>query len=146
VHLADRRGRERSFVEAHEDIGERSAKALLDDDLDLFEADRRNFVLELLELGDEIGREDVAAGRDDLPELDERRTEILEDEARANGERDLLLLFFALRSLFLELGERLGGRGTVFCFGENERRGGSLCCGRLGFRPNPARATTSPKP
>jgi hypothetical protein len=100
VDLADGGGGERLLVEADEDVGERGTEALLDDDLDLLEADGRDLVLELLQLGDEIGRQNVAAGRDDLPELDERRTEILKNEARAYGELVLLLLCLALGSLF----------------------------------------------
>ena len=80
--------RERLLVEAHEQLGERRAEARLDALLDLVERDRRDVVLELLQLGDDVGREDVGARRRDLPELDEGRPEVLRDEAHALGARD----------------------------------------------------------
>ena len=54
-----------------------------------------------LSSGDEIGREDVAAGRGDLSELDERRPEVLKDEPRAFGQRDARLLRFAVLELLV---------------------------------------------
>jgi hypothetical protein len=52
--------------------------------------------LQLLQLDDQLGREQIAAGRRDLPELDERGAEVLDDEANARLPRDRLALGVAL--------------------------------------------------
>ena len=61
MHLADRRGGERLLVEGDEDLLERRAEARLDDLLDLLERDGRDVVLELLQLGDDVGRQEIVA-------------------------------------------------------------------------------------
>jgi len=50
---------------AHVELGEGGAEAGLDDRLDVGEGDGGDLVLELLQLEDEVGREDVAAGGGD---------------------------------------------------------------------------------
>jgi hypothetical protein len=69
---------------------------VIDDLLDLVERDGRHVVLELLQLEDDVGREDVGARRRDLPELDETRAEVLQHESQALGRGCALLLCFAL--------------------------------------------------
>src|SRR6185369_7408001 len=45
---------------------------------DIFERNRPDVVLQLLELDDDVGRDDVGTGREQLPELDEGRAELVE--------------------------------------------------------------------
>ena len=85
VHLADGRGRERLLVEAHEQIRELDAERALDCSLIALERHRRHVVLELLQLDDHVRRQDVGARRGDLPELDERRAEVLEHQPHAHA-------------------------------------------------------------
>ena len=83
----------------------RRAEALLDLLLDVRERDRRDVVLELLQLDDDVGGDDVGARRRDLPELDEGRAELLRDEADALAARDasaLVLAGFARLGLAVE--------------------------------------------
>ena len=95
----------------------------------------RHVVLELLQLGDELRRQDVAARAGDLPELDEARAEVLEDEARALVDRDAPLLVLALLDLLGRDLRRVGEQGALL---------GVFSLRRV--RPKPARATTSPNP
>ena len=53
-----------------------------DDPLDVGERERRDVVLEAAELGDDVRRDDVRARREELPELDERRPELVEHLAQ----------------------------------------------------------------
>jgi hypothetical protein len=104
------RGGERLLVEAHVEIAQRRPEARLDDLADRFERHGGHVVLELLQLDDELRREHVAAGARDLSELDEARSEVLQDEARALVDRDAPLLLLPLLDLLgRDLG-RLAGR------------------------------------
>ncbi len=78
VHLADRRGRDRRLAELQERLLEREAQLVLDDLAHLGEGERRHVVLEPAQLGDDVRRDDVGPGREQLAELDERRTELVE--------------------------------------------------------------------
>ena len=83
MHLADRPGGERLRIDAREHVLPRDAELLLHDRDDLFLGHRRHVVLELRELGDELGRQQVGPRGEDLPELRERRPELLECRAQA---------------------------------------------------------------
>ena len=78
VHLRDRRRAEGRAVEVEEHIGRRGADRLLDDRQQLVERDRRRAAVQLRELRGPLGRQEVVAGREHLPELDEGRAELLE--------------------------------------------------------------------
>jgi hypothetical protein len=78
VHLSDRRRRDRLLAELEEQLLDRQAELLGDDSLDVRERERPDIVLELAELGDDVGRDDVRARRQQLPELDEGRAELVE--------------------------------------------------------------------
>jgi hypothetical protein len=67
---------------------DRRAERRLDRLLDLGELERVDVVLELLELHDPVGREQVGARRGDLTELHERGPEIHAHAAHALGQRD----------------------------------------------------------
>ena len=82
VHLRDRRGRDRRPVEADEHVVERAAELHLDDPPDRVERLGRHAVAQQLELGDELGREQPLAARDDLAELDVGRSELPEGDAQ----------------------------------------------------------------
>ena len=83
MHLADRPGGERLGVDAREHVLPRHAELLLHDGDDLFLRHRRHVVLELRELGDELGRQQVRPRGEDLAELRERRPQLLECCAEA---------------------------------------------------------------
>src|SRR5581483_252544 len=80
VDLPDRRARERLLLDRREPF---EADLALDHVADLRERHRRHVVDELLELGDVDVRQQVRSGREELPELDERRPEGLEGLAEA---------------------------------------------------------------
>ena len=82
MHLADRRRRDRRLVEVEERLLDGEAELLPDDALDLPHRDRRDVVLELSKLPDDVRWHDVRAGREQLPELDERRAELVEHLAQ----------------------------------------------------------------
>jgi hypothetical protein len=86
VDLRDGGGRDRSRVDAHEDV----AEGLADDRLELGERHRRHLVDEAPELLDvDVGQE-VRPRREELPQLDVRRAQALEGEpevARALARR-----------------------------------------------------------
>jgi len=63
---------------------------LLDDLANLLERKRRDGIAELLQLGDELGRDEIGAGRSDLADLDERRAELFQDHAHPLGPGVLL--------------------------------------------------------
>ena len=78
VHLADRRGCDRRLAELDERLLERQAELALDDLAHLRERERAHVVLEPAQLGDDVRRDDVGPGREQLAELDERRAELVE--------------------------------------------------------------------
>ena len=92
VHLPDRRGRDGHRVERGEELLDRRAQVLLDHPLDVRVRERTHRVLELAQLGDDLGRHDVGAGREELAELHERRPELVEHLAQVAAERRQVLV------------------------------------------------------
>ncbi len=82
VHLPDRRGSHRLLVEIEEQPRDRVAELLLDHPLRLRERERAHVVLKRTQLRDDVRRNDVGPRRQQLPELDERRAELLEHLAQ----------------------------------------------------------------
>ena len=82
VHLADRRRRDRRLAELEERLLERQSQLLLDHLAHLRERERRHVVLEAAELGDDVRGDDIRPRREQLAELDERRTELVEHLAQ----------------------------------------------------------------
>ena len=82
MHLADRGGRDRRRLEVEEEPLERVSQLLLDHPLGLLERERPHVVLEAAQRDDDVGRHDVGPGREKLPELDERRAELVEHLAQ----------------------------------------------------------------
>ena len=78
MHLADRCGRQRLLVELEEEPLDRLAELLADHPLDIGERERADVVLEPAQLGDDVRRDDVGPGREQLAELDEGRAELVE--------------------------------------------------------------------
>src|SRR5439155_19454906 len=87
VHLPDRRGRQWALLELEEQPLDRLAEVLADDALDVRERERAHVVLQAAELRDDVGRDDVRAGREELPELDEGRAELVEHLAQVPAPR-----------------------------------------------------------
>jgi hypothetical protein len=87
VHLADRRGRHRLLVELEEKLLERQLQLLADHPLHLRERERLDVVLQGAQLGDDVRRDDVRARREQLPELDERRPELVQHLAQVLATR-----------------------------------------------------------
>ena len=83
VHLGDRAGGERLWLDVIEDVLPRHAQLLLHHVHDLLLGERRHVVLERRELRDVLGRKQVGTRRQDLSELRERRTQLLERGAQA---------------------------------------------------------------
>ena len=81
VHLADRRRRDRPLLELDEELLELEPELALDDLADRGERHGPHVVLEPAQLGDDVRRHDVGARREQLPELDERRAELVEQLA-----------------------------------------------------------------
>ena len=82
VHLADRRRRHRFLLERGEELLDGELELLADHALDLGEGERRDVVLEGAQLDDDVRRHDVGTRREQLPELDERRPELVEHLAQ----------------------------------------------------------------
>ena len=82
VHLADRRRRHRRLLERREQLLDRQLELLADDPLDLREREGGDVVLEGAQLGDDVRRDDVRPGREQLAELHERRPELVEHLAQ----------------------------------------------------------------
>ena len=139
---ADRSAREGFLVEPGEDLADGCAEALLDLLLDVREGDWRDFVLELLQLGDDVGRHHVGACRRDLPELDERGPRSWSTRRmRSAPETGFSASPFARSSL--ETSSASGG-ALLAPLG-----GGSLLPvpgTLLGFRPKPARGDDLAEP
>ena len=83
VHLGDRAGCQRRGVDVVEDVLPRHAELLLHHLHDLLLGERRHVVLQRRELLDVLRRQQVGPRRQDLPELRERRAELLEGGAQA---------------------------------------------------------------
>ena len=92
VHLPDRRGCHRHDVELEECPLHGEVKVGLEDVANLVEANRARRVLKAAQLGDDVWRHDVRAGREQLPELHERRPELVEHLAQAPPTLRLALL------------------------------------------------------
>ena len=82
VHLADRGRRDRLGSNSRNSALDRQPELPRDDQLDLLERERRDVVLEAAQLGDDVRRDDVGPRREQLPELDERRPELVEHLAQ----------------------------------------------------------------
>ncbi|MGC4116794.1 MAG: hypothetical protein QM765_19990 [Myxococcales bacterium] len=78
VRLRDRRRRDRLQVERREVLLDGRAEVALDDLPKLVGRHRRDVRLQLLEGVDDVARDQVWTGRQDLPELDERGPELFE--------------------------------------------------------------------
>ena len=78
VNLADRAGRERGRVDLLEDVLPGDAELVLHHGHDLCLRQRSDLLLERRELLDDLGREEVGAGGEDLAELGEGRPELFE--------------------------------------------------------------------
>ena len=85
VDLGDRPRRHGHRVEGLEHVLPRDAELLLHDRDDLFLRQRRDVVLQLRQLLDECRGHQVWPGRQDLPELGERRPELLQGLAEPLG-------------------------------------------------------------
>ena len=73
VHLSDRGGCDRRLLEVDVELLEGEPELVLDDLSGLLEREGRDRVLERLQLEDDVRRDDVRAGGEELAELDERR-------------------------------------------------------------------------
>ena len=80
VHLSDARRRHGHRIEALKSLCDGEAELRLDRLLDLRQWERRHGVLELGQFRDDVLGHDVGTGREHLPELDERRPELLEHQ------------------------------------------------------------------
>ena len=87
VHLADRRRRQHLLVELEEEPLDRLAELLADHALDIHERKRPHLILQAAQLGDDVRRHDVGPRREQLPELDERRPELVEHLAQMAAAR-----------------------------------------------------------
>ena len=85
VHLRDRRRRQRRGVEMLEGFADVLAERGFDDPARGFAVEGRHPVLQQRQLGRDVRRHQVAAGRQDLPELDEDRPQLLQREAQAHA-------------------------------------------------------------
>ena len=87
MDLRDRGGGERFRLELGEDVFRRPAVSGRDDLPRLFRRERWHLVLQLRQFRTDVGCEQVLAGRQRLPELDEDRAEFLErlSDAHAAG-------------------------------------------------------------
>src|SRR5690606_18118555 len=74
-------------VEAGEQFADRRAERTLDDGARHLAVERRDLVLQQCEVVDDVRRQQVAAGREDLPELDEDRPQLLQRQAQAGTAR-----------------------------------------------------------
>ena len=79
-----------SLVELEEQPLDRLAELLRDRPLDVRERERAHVVLQAAQLGDDVRRHDVGPRREQLPELDERRAELVEHLAQVPAARRAL--------------------------------------------------------
>ena len=115
MHLADRRGRDRRGLEVEEQPLERVAELLLDHALGLLERERPHVVLQPAQLDDDVGRHDVGPRREELPELDERRPELVEHLAQVLAARETTPPCSAGMSARRSSAERPGRRSLSLC-------------------------------
>jgi hypothetical protein len=87
VHLCDRGGRQRRVFPLCEHLFGRRAEVLRQLFAQRFDRHWRRATVQLLELGDPLGSEQVGAAREDLAELDESRAEFLECAPQLLGRR-----------------------------------------------------------
>ena len=92
VDLADAGRGEGGLVEGREQLTDGASELGLDALLHLLPGERGDVVLELGELGRKVGGDQVAARRQDLPQLDERRPQPLEGVTDAHRRRQVFLL------------------------------------------------------
>ncbi len=85
MHLADRAGGQRLRLDRVEHVLPGNAQLLLHHRDDLGLAHRRHFVLQRGELRDELRRQEIRAGRENLPELGEGRPKLLQRGAQPLG-------------------------------------------------------------
>jgi hypothetical protein len=78
VHLTDGRGGNGLLLEIEEELLDGELELLLDHALDLGVGDRRDVVLQRLQLEDDVRRDDVRARGEELAELDEGRPELVQ--------------------------------------------------------------------
>ena len=117
MHLGDGRRRQRLLLEALVDVLERRAERALHRLANFLEGQRIDLVLQLLQLDDPLGRQQVRPGRGDLAQLHERRTEVHGHQSNPLRGGDAALL--VLPSLAQRLGDRLF---FVLARGELRRR------------------------
>ncbi|MCY1528890.1 hypothetical protein D9M68_640120 [compost metagenome] len=91
VYLGDRGGGQRLAVEAREQAGDLGAELFLDQRHRVLGIERRHLVLEEGQLVGDVRRQQVAAGRQQLAELDEDRPEVLQRQAQAFAARQVQL-------------------------------------------------------
>ena len=87
VHLRDRRGRERLFVELREHLFGGAAVRSLDDRARDAAVERRHAILELREFVGDVDRQQIAPRGQRLAELHEDRPQLLERETQAFAAR-----------------------------------------------------------
>jgi hypothetical protein len=78
VHLRNRRGRERFFVELGEHLFGRAAVGFLDDRARDASIERRDAILQLRQFVGDVDRQQIAPGGQRLAELHENRSQFLE--------------------------------------------------------------------
>ena len=124
VHLPDRPGRERLWLDVLEHVLPRDPQLLLHHLHDLRLGQRRHVVLQARELVGDVGRDQVGPRREDLAELGEGRAELLERLAQAGGPVRALLAAVVKAVLGDDGGDPGGARRQV-------------PAGELGLRPAP---------
>ncbi len=148
VHLADRSGRDGHPVELEEEPLDRQPQLLLDHRLGLLVRERRHVVLQAAELRDDVRREDVRAGGEQLPELHERRPELVEHRAQVGAalRRRLVVRVAAAQAPVLEQVPEAVARGDLSDLRESPEvaRRGRRHASVL-QRPQPPRPPVGPK-
>ncbi len=87
--MGKRGGRDGGRVKRHKKLRERDAKFRLNEDLNRIPGTGGHLILQLAQLINEAGREDVRAGAEDLTELDECRSQLFERQSQVAGGRDI---------------------------------------------------------
>ena len=104
VDLPDRRRSDRPLVEFEKQPVEGQPEILFDDLLDLGKRERSYVVLKAAKLGDDVRREDVRPRGQELPELHERRPQLVEHLAQ---------VLASLRGLAVQLDPRPTSREEI---------------------------------